>query len=388
MSDDVEVAAPVSDERHATNLELFLDLVFVFAITQIATLISRHDTGTGVAKGVLIALLVWWQWSQFTWAGSAIDLQRQGRTRLLVLCTVPFALIMTSTIPEVFTRNGLWFAAAYMGVQVTVLSMQGLVAIREDDTRIAFVKYAALAFVAPAVVLGGAFAHGNARIVVWSVAAALNVISGIRAAGAGEWTINPVHFAERHALFVIISLGEVLVAAGATSSERHLTPMEAVALVVSVAVACVWWWTYFAFIPTVTEHRLSELTGGPRGVFARDVFTLGHFPLVVGLVLYAVVVKHLMVHPAGHLGASDRWLLFSGVASFVGSLLVIELRVVRRMSTERLVAIVAVAALCAGGRHARSVIVVALVAVGMGVMQAITYRRFAQSQATAATRRN
>jgi low temperature requirement protein LtrA len=388
VSDDVEALPEAEQERHATNLELFLDLVFVFAVTQIATLISRHHDAAGVGKALLIALLVWWQWSQFTWAGAAIDLQREARSRVLVLCTVPFALIMTSTIPEVYTRNGIWFAAAYLGVQVTVLSMQGAVAIRSEGTRVAFAKYASLAFVAPAIVLAGAFTHGNTRVVVWSVAGVVNIISALRGAGAGEWTINPVHFAERHALFVIISLGEVLVAAGASASGSHLTPMEALALVVSVAVACVWWWAYFAFIPSVTEHRLREATGGARGVFARNVFTFAHFPLVAGLVLYAVVVKHLMLHPRGHLGASDRWLLFLGVLCFLGGLLAVQWLVVRALATERLVAIVAVGALCAAGRHARSVVVVALVAVGMGVMQGITYRRFSKSDLADTTRRD
>src|SRR5215210_3961432 len=88
--------------RHATNLELFLDLVFVFAVTQIASLV-RHDlTLAGTGHGVLIAWLVWWQWSQFTWAGSATDLQNRTSTRILVLCTIPATLTMAVSVPNVF----------------------------------------------------------------------------------------------------------------------------------------------------------------------------------------------------------------------------------------------------------------------------------------------
>jgi low temperature requirement protein LtrA len=376
------------EERHASNLELFLDLVFVFAVTQIATLITRQLSAGGVGKGLLVAWLVWWQWSQFTWAGSAIDLQRQARSRFMVLSIIPAALIMTATIPEAYARNAVWFAAAYMGVQVLVLAMQGAVAMQAEGTRVAFAKYAVAAFASPAVVLTGAFFHGNARIVIWIGAAALNLIGAFRAAGAGEWTINPVHFAERHALFIIISLGEVLVAAGANLNSHRLSPMEATALIVSVAVACVLWWTYFAFIPAVVEHRLRVASGGERGVLARDLFTFGHFPLVIGLILYAVVVKHLMLHPAGHLHATDRWLLFLSAAMFIGGLVGLQLRVVRRVAPERLLAIAAIGALCAGGRHARGVIVVGLVAVAFALMQAVTYRRFNRSPLAIATRRD
>jgi low temperature requirement protein LtrA len=362
-------------ERHATNLELFLDIVFVFAITQIASLIAHEPTATGLGKGVLVAVLVWWQWSQFTWAGSAIDLQAVPLTRALVLCIIPVTLIMTISIPNVFDHTALWFGAAYLGVQLLVLTIQGSVAWGDPATRVAFVKFTSFAVVAPMVVLAGAFVDGNARVVMWCVAASINFIGALRAAG-GEWVINSVHFAERHALFIIISLGEVLVASGATASAKGLTLATSIALVAAVAVACVLWWTYFAFIPDVAEHRLRDLQGGDRGRLARDVYTFGHFPLVVGLVLYAVVAKHILQHPRGHLGAHDRWLLALSAVSFLGGLVCIQYRVVRRVAPERIAAMVVICLLCLGGRHARSVTLVALVAVVFGVMQAITVHRF------------
>ena len=362
-------------ERHATNLELFLDLVFVFAVTQIASLISHYPTGTGTAKGFLIALLVWWQWSQFTWAGSAVDLQREVRTRVLVLGCIPVTLIMTISIPEAYHDAGIWFGVAYLGVQLLVLGMQGSYAIADPITRPAFIRYASLATIAPVVVLIGGFAHDNARVILWVVAALLNCIGGLRAA-SGEWVINPVHFAERHSLFVIISLGEVLVAAGAATGEIGLDRLTAFAIVVSVAVACMLWWTYFAFIPDVGELVLREAQGAGRGVLARDLFTFGHFPIVFGLILYAVVVKHLVPHPDGHLTVDDRWLLASSVAFFVVGLLAFQFRVLHRMAPERIVAIPAAAGLCAMGAYLPGLVVVASIAVVLGLMQAITLRRF------------
>ncbi len=372
---DAETATSDESERHASNLELFLDLVFVFAITQIASLISRHPTSTGTAKGLLMALLVWWQWTQFTWAGSAVDLQRRASTQALVLACIPVTLIMTISIPEAFQGTGVWFAVAYLGVQLLVLGMQGGAAWLDPVLRPAFVRYAGLASVAPVVVLLGAFTHGDARVWIWVGAVVLNILGALRAA-RGVWAINAVHFAERHSLFIIISLGEVLVTAGATATELRLDRETALAIIVSVGVACMLWWTYFAFIPEVGEHTLRTTRGPDRAVVARDLFTFGHVPLMFGIVLYAVVVKHLVPQPEGHLSVDDRWLLALSVVSFVGGLLGFQFRVVRRLAPERVVAIAVIVAVCALGGRLAGLALVATVAVLLGVMQAITLRRF------------
>lgn len=364
------------EERQVNHLELFLDLVFVFAVTQIASLISHEPTGTGTAKGLLMAVLIWWQWSQFTWAGSAIDLEGERNARVLVLGCIPFALVMTISIPDVFHGGGIWFGSAYLGVQLLVLGMQASHALGDPRRRTAFVRYAGLASVSPVLVFIGGFLHGDAQIGFWVAAAVFNLLGALRGAG-GEWALIPEHFVERHSLFIIISLGEVLVAAGASASAEGLDRLTAVAIVVSVAVACMWWWVYFAFIPRVTEQSLRRAHGPERGSLARDLFTFGHFPLMFGLILYAVVVKHLIPHPDGHLSVDDRWLLASSVVAFIGGLLAIQYRVRRRMAPERFVAIGVVAVLCLLGGVLPGLLVVGSVAVVLGVMQAITTHRFA-----------
>jgi len=362
-------------ERHASNLELFLDLVFVFAITQIATLISHHPDAAGTGKGVLVALLVWWQWSQFTWAGSAIDLHRTTFTRVLVLAIIPVTLLMTAAIPEAFANTGVWFGATYLGVQLLVLAIHAVPAMASAATRTGFVRYASFAVCAPLLVLLGSFAHGQARVVVWVLAAVANLIGGLRAGGT-EWVIDPVHFAERHALFVIISLGEVLVAAGGTLTGTGLERAPVVAVVAAVTVACTMWWTYFAYIPDVGERLLRQAAPTRRASVARDMYTFGHFPLVIGLVLYAVVVKHLVAHPSGVLAVDDRWLLTLSIACFVGSLMVMQWRAARTVAPERAIAIVVGAGLALGaGAGMAGVLTVTAIAVLYGVMQFVTLRR-------------
>ena len=362
-------------ERHANNLELFLDLVFVFAITQVASFISHNPGGVGVAKGALLAFLVWWQWSQFTWAGSAIDLQQVAATRVLVLCLMPVTLLMTIAIPEAFHHDAVWFGGAYLGVQLVVLGITGSQALRSAVTRPGFIRYASIVSIAPVLVFVGALLHDDWRIVAWIAAAALNILGALRAT-TGEWTINSVHFAERHSLFIIISLGEVLVAGGASATDVGLNRGTALAILVSVGLACVLWWTYFAFIPDVVERALREATPAQRGVLARDLFSFGHFPLAFGLVLYAVVVKHIVPHPYGHLSNDDRWLLAAAVAAFVGGLLLLRLRISGKVAWPRLLVVAAVAALCLLGGRLSGLAVVGGVALLIGLMQAYSVRGY------------
>lgn len=370
-----DTAEPGDAERHANYLELFLDLVFVFAVTQLASLASHDTTAAGVGRAFLIAALVWWQWSQYTWAGSAVDLQRGPVTRVLVLCTVPATLTMAVAIPEAFHGTGRWFGIAYLVVQLLVLGMQGAEALRHESSRGAFVKYASVASIAPVAVVVGAFLSGNARVGVWVVAVVLNVTGAMRAA-AGEWSINPGHFAERHALFVIISLGEALVAIGAAATESGLNGRILAGLVTASALACVLWWTYFAYIPNVIEDELRRSLGPQRGRRARDLFTFGHFPIVAGIVLFAVVMKHMVPHPTTTLPAADRVLLAIAIALVVGGYLHMQWRIAHHLARERLVAVAIVAGWCAIAGEVAGVAVVAAVAVIVAGMQAVTWRRF------------
>ncbi len=367
-------------QRHATNLELFLDLVFVFAVTQIASLVSHDLTLTGAARGLLIAWLVWWQWSQFTWAGSAADLQQRPATRILVLCTIPATLTMAVSIPNAFEESGhgssaSWFGVAYMAVQLLVLAMQGTEAWHDAATRKAFIDFVSFASIAPVFVMAGGFTHDGVRVALWIAAALADVVSAIRGA-SGEWVINPVHFAERHSLFVIISLGEALVAIGATASGIGLSRRVFTGLVAATAVACVLWWVYFAFIPRVAEHMLEHSRTAQRGRIARDLFTFGHFPIVTGIIAYAVVVKHMVAHPNESLPYADRWLLVAAFVMLLGGCLHIQWEVTRQLALECFIAVGVMAAWLLIGASLAGWAAVAGIAAILAAMQSITWRRF------------
>ena len=375
MSGVAESETPEVRERHANNLELFLDLVFVFAVTQIATLVGTDLSASNLAKGALIAALVWWQWSQFTWTGSALDLQRGAGTRTLVLGTIPAALTMATAIPLAFTHSGAWFGFAYLVVQLLVLGMMASASLAKAATRDSFIRYASAAALAPVIVAVGGLTPGNTRVGFWVAAMAANIFGAFRGAG-GEWVIDPVHFAERHALFVIISLGESLVAIGATATNAGLSGTTFGGLAATAAVASLLWWTYFSFIPEVAERQLRVAAGAARGRIARDLFTFGHFPIVAGIIAYAIVAKHVVAHPFDVLHTPDRTLLAVAVGLVIAGLLHMQWRVVHRLAPERITAIGAVALLAAVGGALNAVAIIAVTAAIVATAQTITLRRY------------
>jgi low temperature requirement protein LtrA len=368
--------------RHATNLELFLDLVFVFAVTQIAGFLAADLSFGGFAQGLLLAWLVWWLWSQFTWLGTAIDLGGRSAAQLMVLVAVPPTLLMAVALPEAFGSTAVEFGAAYLVVNLWALAIQGRGLWGEPTTRMSWLRYVPLAALAPLVLFAGSFLDEGPRTAVWCAVAVFNVASAVIGGQKGEWRIDPVHFAERHALFVIISLGEVLVAVGTATAGIPLTTEVGGALLAAVAVACVFWWGYFAFVPEVMERTLRGAQGLARGRAARDLFTFGHFPVIFGVVLFAVAAKHVVAHPADPLGEGDLAALATSVAFFLGGLLGLQWQVVRTLAPERLVVIAGVAVMCATlGPEVSGTLMVGGVALALVIMQLVTLRRFDRSMA-------
>ncbi len=379
----------VEQGRHATYVELFLDLVFVFAVTQIAGVLGGNLNWAGFGRGLLLAWLVWWLWSQFTWLGAAVDLGGRSWSRSLVLVAVPPALLMAVALPEAYGATGVQFAAAYLAVNLWSLTIQGRNLRPDPAAWGAWLRYVPLAVLAPCALLAGAFVEGDARVAVWAAVAVFNVASALAAGtqdadGRNEWLLDATHFAERHGLFVIISLGEILVAVGASASGVELTNSVGFALVATVSLACVFWWSYFAYVPEVAEHALAVAAPRDRGKVARDLFTFGHFPIVLGLVLYAVAAKHLVAHPADPLGTPDLFALAGGVALVVGGLGGLKWQVARRAAPERLIVIAVVAALCAGiGPYVSGTVMVLVVGLAVVCQQAVTIRSYDRNLAAA-----
>ncbi len=379
----------VTEERHASNLELLVDLVFVFAITQVTSLIAGELTWAGVGRGVLVAWLVWWLWSQYVWAGTVLDLERSGHPRRsAVLGSIPPALLMAIGIPSAYGSTGMLFAVAYLVAQAWMIAIQGQAAWGDTLQRAAWLRFAPLAMISPILVAIGANFAGDARTAWWVAAALVGIGGALNSArrrndGTSAWSINPSHFAERHSLFMIISLGEVLVAIGAKVTDKlndgnHTTELV-ITVVVCVFLAAVLWWVYFAFVPRACEAYLTQMHGNDRARYARDAYTFAHFAIVLGVVFYAVVAKHVVVHPGQPLDHPDRWMLAASIVLFTGGLMVVKARTTGGIALERVAVIAIGCGASFSGDAVDAIAAIATIAIVMISAQIITGKRFARS---------
>ncbi len=323
------------EERRTTFLELFFDLVFVFAITQVTALVLADMTPMGFARAALVLGLVWWTWSGYAWMTSAIDVENT-LVRVLLLAATGGSFLVALAIPQAFDTQGVWFVAPYVAVRVlhVALFVWGL---RGDPLHQASAKKLGRWFlVAPAVALvGGLLDDPDLRAAVWTLSLAIDV-AGALTAGRLRFRLSPGHFAERYGLFVIIALGESIVAigVGAADAPRDLT--FAVAVAIAFAGVAGLWWAYFDFTALAQERALRFASEERRGPLARDLFTFFHFPLVLGIIFFAVAAENTLAHPHDPISLAARFALGGGIALYLSSFVLARIRVARRIAWERI----------------------------------------------------
>ena len=340
---------------------------------------GEHLTWSGFGRGIVLLWLLWWLWSQFAWLGTAIDLQGRTASIVAIMIAIPPALVVAAAIPEAFAARGTQFAVGYLLVQTWSLAIQGITLWDNPATRQAWFNYAPAAALAPLLVLVGGIAGTGVRPGLWLVASAVNAVSAVlggRSRGDGQWRIDPTHFAERHSLFVIIVLGEVLVAIGVAVTEVELSVTVALGFLACVLVASALWWSYFGFVADAAERALGRTPPAGRASLARDVFTFGHFPLVLGITLYADVVRHVVPHPAATMAPADRLALLGGLALLLGDFLYLRWRLERVFTIERFVALaLAVAVALVLGPNAPAWVTVGAEGLVLTAMQALLGRQ-------------
>ena len=272
-----------------------------------------------------MAWMVWWAWSQFTWAGNAVDLDNHP-TRLALLGATGLALLAAAAIPDAFADGGLRFALPYAAVRLVGLGIYWYGLRDEPEHQAALRTFIPIAVLSPALIVAGGALGPAARPWVWSAAVAIDIASAL-SAGRGEFRISPTHFAERHALIVIIALGESVVAAGATLADRGGDAAATAVTVAAFASIAALWWLYFDRFTEAVQGALGRLVDHrDRSHLARDAYTFGHFPVVVGVVLYAVGIEEAILHPDAPLPPFARVAVVAGLGAFLVGLVVVAAR--------------------------------------------------------------
>ena len=318
-------------DHSVSALELFFDLVFVFAITQLSHYLLEHHSLAGALQALVMFLAIWWAWIFTAWATNWLDPERTP-VRLALLLVMLLSMVMSSAIPGAFGDFGLAFALAYVGIQVgrtfyTAWAREGFA--RGGSTNLA---RAGIYFLASAVlwIAGGLDPEPQRRLMWWAGALAVEYVGpftffwvpGVGRSTPEEWKISGAHMAERAGLFIIIALGEGIIVTGATFAELRPTIPAMLAFVSAFIASVAMWWIYF----DVGARRGIEMIehDDRPGLIGRQAYTYGHIPIVAGIVVIAVADEQALTHPTGHLEPFFVTALIGGALLFIGGTMIFK----------------------------------------------------------------
>jgi low temperature requirement protein LtrA len=335
------------EAQRATALELFYDLVFVFAITQVSHLLLDDLSWLGAGEALLALLVVWWAWNYTTWVTNELDPDSIA-VRLLLIWLMLLTLVLAIAIPDAFGERAILFAGSYLAIQLSrhvfltfVAASRGTIE-RERAGRILFWFGVAGVFW-----IAGAFAEDEARAALWIIALGIDLaaplhlysIPGRPRLSHTTWEVETTHFAERFQLFMIIALGETIVLTGATTAGLDLNAARVAAFALAFLGAAALWWLYFGYVARIAERRLARATN--RTQLARDGYTYLHAVFVAGIILAAVGDELVIAHPTDKLPRAELLVVTGGPALYLLGHALFRLRMAGSITWKRICGAVA-----------------------------------------------
>ena len=307
-------ATAVDHEHRVTPRELFFDLVFVFAFTQVATLLADDPTFAGIGRGVLVLAALWWAWAAYAWLTNIVD-PEEGVVGAALLVALIAMFVAALVVPGVFDDDGVLFGAAFLVVCVMHLALYALAGRGSRDLLGAVLRLAPWTLLGATLILVAGFTDG-ARTWLWLAALACTYVGAVLSGSTG-WHLHPSHFAERYGLVLIIALGEAFISIGIGATGIGIGPGEVVAAILGILVATSFWLAYFDFFSIRGERMLHDLQGAERVALARDVYAYAHFPMIVGIVLFAFAMKTIVGHVGEELDSVAAFALCGGSALYL-----------------------------------------------------------------------
>jgi low temperature requirement protein LtrA len=310
------------ETQQTTTVELFFDLVFVFAVTQLSHQILGDLSIAGVARAGFLLLVVWWAWIYTTWMANWFD-PTSPAVRAVLTAVMLGSLLMAAALPAAFGDRALLFAASYAALQVGRNAAAAALLKRRHRLRDVFERLVVWSAASGALWLAGAALAGDRRLSLWIPALALELtapVAGYWLPGRGrtatsDYDIEPTHFAERCQVFIIIALGESIVVTGATASAAGLTSTVVLCLVIAFVETAAMWWLYFG--ATTERARLAIGDCDDPGRLARDAYTYVHLPIVAGIIATAVAANLLIAAPGAAPGAVGVAMVLGGPALYL-----------------------------------------------------------------------
>lgn len=384
-------AAATGADHSVTTLELFFDLVFVFALTQVTALMAHDLSWHGVLRGVLLIGLLWWSWIGFSWLCNLVKAD-EGSVRGVLLMAMGAMFVIGLAIPEAFhdLPGGLpgpvVIVCAYFAFRALHLVMFWLIADGDRVLRRTLLRFAPSMLVATALLLAASQAHGRTQTLLWALALAADY--GLTyLIDARGWRFHSAHhFAERHGLIIIVALGESIVAIGVGVADLPITWPIVVAALLGLTVSSALWWIYFDATVHYGRRALASEPDETRPKLARDAYTFWHFPMIAGVILLALGLKKVLeyVGDSEHHQLDDPlkgiglYALFFGVVIYLLGHVGFKWRTKHVVGISRLVtavlAIVAVPLMTKVPALGQLAVLTALVA-GLAAFESIRYAR-------------
>lgn len=280
---------PPEPGQRVTSLELFFDLVFVFAITQVTGFLAHDPSWGGLLRGLLLLGALWWAWAAYAWLTNTLN-PEEGAVRLVVFGTIAAMLVVSLSAPTAFAADGVLFGVAYFVVRTLHLVLYAIAGRGDPELLRAVARIVPSAVIGPGLLVVAGFLDGPTQLVIWGAALAVDYV-GVLIGRMRGWRVSPEHFVERHGLVVIIALGESIVAIGVGAAGLPLDGGTIVAALLGITVIASIWWSYFDWVALVAQARLSEAAGSERAALARDLYSYLHQPMVAGIVLFAFGLK-------------------------------------------------------------------------------------------------
>jgi len=331
-------------------MELFFDLVYVLAVTQLSQLLVEQRSVHGAGQTLLLLLAVWSAWIYNAWLTSWFDADGQV-VRLALLVVMLVSLVMSAALPEAFGQRGLLFAGAYLAIQGGRSFFALAVLLAEPRLRRDFQRIQSWLVASAMLWLAGGLNHGTVREVLWLVAVVVDLaapacrfyIPRLGRSQTSDWTITGAHLAERFQLFLIIALGESILVTGVTFGQLGLSAARLAALMMAFVGSVALWWIYFN--RSAEDGRAVIVRSANPGRLGRVAYTYFHLPMVAGIIVTAVGDKLTITDPHGHADTATIATVLGGPALFLAGHVLFKLALLGVLSVARLAAIAALAAL-------------------------------------------
>ncbi|MEC3913893.1 low temperature requirement protein A [Nocardia sp. CDC160] len=343
---------PVAENASVTQLELFFDLVIVFAFTMVTDFAAHETTAVNLLRALLILAMLWWAWIGYSWLGNVVKAD-EGVARVAMFVAMGAAFMIALTIPESFhDLPGGWygplvFVISYLAVRLIHLAVFWLASAEDAQLRRQVIRWAAgsLSVASVLLVVGAIATHGTAQLVLWLAALVWDM--GWTFFAGNEWRLySASHFAERYGLIVIIALGESIVSIGVGVAGLPISWSITVGSMLGLAVAGLLWWAYFDVAALVVEHAMHRAGGARRIQIARNCYTFWHFPMIAGIVAMALGLKKVLGYVGGAQGHSlsdelhgiPLFALYGGVVAYLIALVGFRHYATGKVLTPRIVA--------------------------------------------------